>query len=169
AEDFRGAESFYRQVLEKQPKLAGANYALGHVLLRQGREGEALKYLEQELEQDSFHYLALYEAGSILARRGETPNAVELLRKSVELRPSFDESKVELAKVYMRVKRGSEAVLLLKDVIRREPGHATAHYLLFRAYSATGQDALAKRELKMHRMLLEKRKASGAARAAVSP
>lgn len=157
AEDFQTAESYYRQVIADHPNLPGAHFALGHVLGRQGKEEEALTELQAELRIDPRHPLAMYELGAALLKRGDVGAALPVLRQSVQLQPSFVESRTELAKALLQAKRPLEAVKALQAVVRAQPEHPTAHYLLFRAFSSTGDAAAAKQELAVHQQLMKNR------------
>jgi tetratricopeptide (TPR) repeat protein len=154
--DLARAEVLYRQVLEKQPRLAGAHYALGHLLRQLGKDDEALQEFQREIEIDSRHYLAYFDLGATYLQKGEAGTALPMLAKSVDVRPSFIESKVELAKVYIQLKRPAEAIPLLKAAINSEPNHPTAHYLLSRAYIMTGAAEQGRQEAAIHQEILGK-------------
>ncbi|MGI8992453.1 MAG: tetratricopeptide repeat protein [Bryobacteraceae bacterium] len=156
AEDFEKAAGYYRQVASVEPLLAGAHYALGHVLRKLGQEEDGLSEIAKELEIDPRNYLASYELGSGQLGRGDAAAAAPLLRRAIALRPDFTEAKTALAKAFLQLKRPEDAVSILEAVISKQPKHPTAHFLLYRAYSATGSPDLARKELGIHQALLKK-------------
>jgi tetratricopeptide (TPR) repeat protein len=162
AGDYATAEECYRKVVAQQPELPGAHCALGLVLRKVGKEDEGLAEIGRELKINPDHYLAYYEMGAARLKRGEIEAALPLLERAAKLRPDFVEAKVELAKTYLELRRAREAIPLLREAIERQPRHQTAHYLLYRAYTATGAPEQARAQLAIHQKLLaEDRPKSG--------
>lgn len=154
--DLKGAEAYYRKVLEKEPRIPGGHYALGHLLRRAGKDAEARLELERELEIDPYHHLACFELGAMHLAGGDAQAALPMLEKAVNLRPALADSKVELGKAYLQLKRPADAIPLLKAAIATEPNHPTAHYLLSRAYLMTGATEEGRREVAIHQEIVRK-------------
>lgn len=154
AGDLVTAESCYRKAIEKQPHLPGAHFALGLTLQKLGRMDESIQEYEAELRIDPNHYLACYELGSGLARRRDFAAGIPWLERAVKLKPAFIEAKVELAKADLESDRPTAAIPILSDVISVAPDHSSAHYLLYRAYKATGARDQAQQQLAIHQKLL---------------
>lgn len=156
AEDYAAAEAYYRQAVQKQPRLPGVHYALGHVLRRLGRDAEAIQEMRAELELDPYHYLAYFELGASTLQKGDLQAALPILEKCARLRPTFAEAKVELAKSYLQLKRAPEAITLLESVTARFPDHPAAHYLLARAYIMSGSPEKGREEMALHQKVQQK-------------
>ena len=154
--DLKGAEAYYRKVLEKEPRIPGGHYALGHLLRRAGKDAEARLELDRELEIDPYHHLAYFELGAIHLAGGDAQAALPMLEKAVNLRPALAGPKVELGKAYLQLKRPADAIPLLKAAIAKEPDHPTAHYLLSRACLMTGATEEGRREVAIHQEIVRK-------------
>jgi tetratricopeptide (TPR) repeat protein len=154
AADLPAAEAAYRKVLERQPALAGAHFALGLVLQKLGGERAAREEYEAELRIDPNHYLAAYELGASLAREGDARAALAWLQRAVNVHPALLDAKVELAKAYISLGDVHSALPLLRDVVARAPQHPSAHYLLSRCHRALGQTADAQAQLAIHHRIL---------------
>jgi tetratricopeptide (TPR) repeat protein len=158
--DLKGAEACYRKVLEKEPRIPGGHYALGHLLRRGGKEAEARLEMERELEIDLYHHLAYLELGAMLLEGGDAQAALPMLEKAVQLRPALAEPRVELGKAYLQLKRPVDAIPLLRAAIAKEPEHPTAHYLLSRAHLMTGATEEGRREVAIHQEIVRKKNLS---------
>ncbi|MBM3795429.1 MAG: tetratricopeptide repeat protein [Acidobacteria bacterium] len=158
ADDFKQAETHYRQALAGAPETPGLHFSLGHVLRQLGQDDEADSHLANEVEKDGSHYLVWFERGLIRARRGEDSEAAVYFERALAVQPDFEPVEVELAKSFLQTTRYAEALKLLQRVAARSPGHPSVHFLLARAYKALGRQALASRELETHRTLLQKGK-----------
>jgi tetratricopeptide (TPR) repeat protein len=154
--DLKGAEVCYRKVIEKEPRIPGGHYALGHLLRRVGKEAEARLEFERELEIDPYHHLAYFELGAMRLAGGDAQAALPMLEKAVKLRPALADPKVELGKAYLQLKRPADAIPLLKAAIAKEPEHPTAHYLLSRACLMTGATEEGRREVAIHQEIVRK-------------
>jgi tetratricopeptide (TPR) repeat protein len=150
AGDLKASEDCFRKVLAKEPRMPGGHYALGHLLRRDGREAEARVEMERELENDPYHHLAHFELGAMLLEAGDAQGAVPMLETAVHLRPAAAEPKVELGKAYLQLKRPKDAIPLFRAALAKEPEHPVAHYLLSRAYLATGATEEGRREVAIH-------------------
>jgi predicted Zn-dependent protease len=150
-DDYVGAERYYREALGKAPRTTGLRFALGHALRLQGKDEEA----EAELAREVQNHLTLFERGLIRSNQGDGGGAIHFLEAALKLAPSFSAVQTELAKAYLQTGIAAKAVPILKDVLRREPAHTSAHYLLGRAYRSLNQPDLAQQELEIHRKLME--------------
>ena len=72
--------------------------------------------------------------------------AEENLKKSIQLKPDFAEAYLNLAVVYAKSHRLSEAVNNLKQAIYYKPDYVEAHFYLGQAYIAAGDNNGANQE-----------------------
>ena len=154
------AEAFYRQVVRGKPELPGAHYALGLVLMAQGRDAEGAAQLRAELALDPKSHLALFQLGTYLLKTGELREAIQALESAVRLRPQLRAGRLELGRALLQAKRPEDAVEHLEELLAKEPGHPSAHFLLYRAYLQTGAKDKAASHLKTHQELLQGRNAA---------
>jgi len=158
ANDHAKAESYYREALEKAPDTAGLRFGLGHVLRLQGKNEEAESELKRETNSQPRHYLVWFELGMAQAQRDDMAAAALSLERSLELNPSFVNSRTELAKAYLRIGKPRDAANLMQVLVREQPDHSSAHFLLGRAYQMMDQTDLARKAFETHRRILGKDK-----------
>lgn len=154
------AENYYRRVVREKPEMLGAHYALGLVLIAQGRDEEGAAELRTELSLDPASYLALFHLGTYLLRSGELDGAIRALQSAVKLRPQLLSAGLELGRALLQAKQPNDAVKHLENVVVKEPGHPSAHFLLYRAYLQVGIKSKAASHLKKHQDLLKERNAA---------
>ncbi|MEJ7608734.1 MAG: tetratricopeptide repeat protein, partial [Bryobacteraceae bacterium] len=154
------AETYYRQVVREKPELPGAHYALGLVLMAQGRDDEGAAQLRAELALDPKSHLSLFQLGTYLLKTGELKDAIQALESAVRLRPQLWAGRLELARALLQAKRPDDAAEHLEELLAKEPGHPSAHFLLYRAYLQSGAKDKAAGHLEKHRELLKQRNAS---------
>jgi len=141
------AEAELKLALEKEPKLAGANFWLGQLMHRRGQYGEAIVLLEKELTINPSNGMAYYLIGDAYTRQSKWDEALPTLRKAIWLEPYFTESYVLLGKTYLNKKNYGLAETMLKRAIQFDRNNKQAHSLLGQLYEQTGRSLEAKQEL----------------------
>lgn len=83
--DYREAESDYRNALRIEPKSATALNNLGVILNELGKYDEAAAFLRQAIEVDDKNAIAHYALAQSLLKTGKYDQAVEQARKAITL------------------------------------------------------------------------------------
>lgn len=68
--------------------------------------------------------------GTLHADKGDWVQAEQALKKAIEIEPTLSVSSLNLADLYRAMGREGEAQLLIRAVLKREPGHVMAHHAL---------------------------------------
>jgi tetratricopeptide (TPR) repeat protein len=137
ARDYAQAESELRAVVAAEPDNVEALRVLGMSLVRQGKSGDALPFLEKAASASpdaASVKLALAEAyagGKQYDKAGELVNAAASLQGDHSDLPYYRGMLAVLKKQY------KDAVPLLEDAIKQNPDNAYAHYYAGLAYSNT--------------------------------
>jgi superkiller protein 3 len=169
------AAAEYRTALEESPESTHLRSELAVTLFSLEQYEEAVRELERVIAQDPENGLALYHLGSIAAQRGEKDLARERLEQAVDALESQPQTmgvrtgragesyplhvgaQVELAELLSESGEQDAAAKLLEAVIRVEPDHATAHYLLGLTYRRQEQRQEAERELILFKQINDAR------------
>ena len=117
-----------REVAAAQPNDAGSTLRLGMVLQAHGQMQAALACYGRAFALDASRFDTLYYLGFALAENGETAAASERLRQALAVKPDSLPVALKLAEV-------TRDEAMARDLVRRYPNEATAHYLLGRASS----------------------------------
>jgi tetratricopeptide (TPR) repeat protein len=108
-EDTTGAIRELQLVLVKEPLNPAPNEALGSLLLRSGRCGEALGYLKQALHFKPRDHNLHFKVANALIGLGRWSEAEAALKEVLSLNPKFWEAYRDLAVVYTNEGRLEEA------------------------------------------------------------
>jgi tetratricopeptide (TPR) repeat protein len=139
-----------------QPDLPGLHSALGVAKVGLGdSDGAAAEFMEA-LKKDPNEYQANYYLGRIRRLDGDRDAARQFLTKAGQLHPSAPEVLFELASIAAAEKDYAKAEPLLDRVLRKQPGHVEAHFLLSDLYRRTGRLDAAKRERETFERLRQK-------------
>jgi spermidine synthase len=143
------AETHARRAREMSADEATAHYVLGGAFVEVGLPGRAAAHLEQALalRPDSARVLALL--GMAHRQRGETESAETLLRRALALEPDLVNARYSLASLLYDEKRFPEAIEELATLLRMRPRAGRAHRLLGEAYRDVGDEASARRHLRI--------------------
>ena len=141
--DYPRAARQYREALEINPQLVGANRGLAIAIMNSSPdnagEQEAIRALERELSLNPSDGESLYQLGEISWRRGDQETAQRHYAKAVESQPRFVEGRVALGKALLARNELGQAAMHLEEAIRIDPGNEGAHYRLAQAYRGLGR------------------------------
>jgi tetratricopeptide (TPR) repeat protein len=150
----------YRAALKLAPHAAGLRFRIGNVLWKLRDFESAQTEIEAELEANPNHSLANLRLGQILLAKGENRRAVTPLRKATEGDPTLLEAHRQLGKALRLTGDYADALKELRLVATRRPGDDSIHAQLAAVYKGMGDQAHAAAELKIHREILEKKRAA---------
>jgi len=140
------AEELVRHALAITPENASMHTGLGLVLSAQGQydEGilEAREAIRLEPKSGGFHY----NLGNILAAAGKLDEATPEYIEALDLDPELSQAQAALDAVEREREFVRRAELVCRDVLKREPRSAAAHYNLAVALNRGGRLHEAERE-----------------------
>lgn len=167
------AAEIYRKILEEHPKLRGIHYRLGRAALSQPRSPTSLedakKEFEQELAIDPVSAAAEFWLGEIARREGQWEEAVPHFAAAAKLDSNFGDALLSLGSSLNSAGRYTEAIPPLEKYVKMAPQTVAGHYQLYVAYSRTGRNEDAAREMALHQEMREKSQARANARSEVPP
>jgi len=154
------AAGFYREILERYPKLPEIHLRLGRALLTNSQSletnREALKEFEQELGIDPTSADAEFWIGEVARLEGRLDDAVRHLTSSLNLEPDFSASLLTLGITYNSLGRFADAISPLERYTKANPEDPAGHFHLGRAYTKLDRKEDSEREFAIQREVLEK-------------
>lgn len=141
--DLAGAEQAYRDLLQLKPESIEARIAYGLLLNELGRPDEAEEILRPALAlaADSKSKSVIEHALAVSAvRLNRLEDALAHLDIARQLDPASHRIDQDRAAVLQRLYRDGDALLVLKDLVRRDPGNLDAHYALNQILYRSGRE-----------------------------
>jgi tetratricopeptide (TPR) repeat protein len=147
----------YENALKTEPGMPGVHYRLGRVLLLASQSPETIQQarqaFEQELAVSPGNADAAYELGEILRQQENYDGAREYFSRAIHDHPEFVEARIGLGRVLLKQGHACEAVTHLREAARLDPANKVSHYLLAKAYQASGDSAGSRNEMESYRKL----------------
>jgi tetratricopeptide (TPR) repeat protein len=113
-----------------------------------GRRSEARQTYELALKADPNNGVTLNNLAFLLADSGgDLEQALTLAQKAKQLLPNLTEVSDTLGLIYLRKNLSDNAIDIFKDLVTKEPNHATYRYHLGMAFSQKGDKPRAMQEL----------------------
>ncbi len=137
--DFIGAESLYRQALEKRPSLFEARYNRALCLVKLGQPEEAISEFRAVIAVQPTNSGARLNLGSALAAQNRLAEATEVFQQQVSLTPDNTDARFNLAKVLQQLGRLPEAQEQFEAVLKSNPADVAARQGLGLTLAQTGQ------------------------------
>ena len=128
ADDHRGAERAFADVLTQQPERVTALTGLAQALQGQGRQDEALDVFQVILNGDPNNAAALNGMGLSLKVLGYADEAVDFLSKAARAAPASSEVHVNLASALVQADRQEEAVAYYQRALELDPYNPDLHH-----------------------------------------
>jgi len=145
--DFETAERLLKRAVSIVEDAVLPKYLLAIVLLRLGRNREAISMLKASVRSE-VRWPASYQAlGVAYAMAGDKARAELNFRTALTLAPTMREAVHGLATVLLDQEKASRALSVLVDHLERTPDDDEARELLARAYSGIGQNRSAAQQL----------------------
>jgi len=157
--DFPHAAGQYQKALEKDPSLPGIHRALGVALMNSSQDDapllQAQKEFEQELAMNPGDAHSEYELGEIFWRKHQPDEAAKHYLRATRFRPNFVDALIALGKVWTAQDRSQQAIEVLQQAVKIDPGNEVAHYRLAQTYRRLGRVQEADSEMMQFRKLRE--------------
>jgi tetratricopeptide (TPR) repeat protein len=149
------AAGIYRGILKQNPKADGIHYRLGQVLISKaginGPVDEAKAEFQKELEIDPRSAPSEFVLGELARRAGQWDEAARHFTRASQIDVGFAEAYLALGMSLAGGGKFADAVAPLKEYVRLVPGDPTGHYQLAIAFSRTGDQAGAEREMALQK------------------
>jgi tetratricopeptide (TPR) repeat protein len=149
----------YRAAAARDMQRPGIHYRIGNILWRTLQVEAASAEIRQELALTPQHGMANLRMGQILMQSGSAAgDAIPFFERALTAMPGSLEARREAGKAYHKAGRTAEARAHWEAVAEALPDDDQIHYLLSRLYRELGETARAKRELELHRGVLDRRR-----------
>ena len=112
--------------MELLPDDADINFSLGMLYAQQDQLDQAVEYLSQALALRPAYPEALNNLGIIFIRKQDYARAEEEFKSGIRVSPRFDQSYLNLARLYEMQKNREGARQILSQLLALEPDNATA-------------------------------------------
>jgi len=136
----------FETALALDPDYLDAHIGYGLLLLRVGREADAIPHFEKLIGSGRpFEPMAHTHLGRILGTLGRRDEAFAHFRAAVEINPRNADTRFNLGLAHYQQRRYQEAVVELQEAVELDPSHALAHLRLGGALGKLGrhEEALA--------------------------
>lgn len=148
--DLPAAEAAYRSALERTPRDAELQAALGETLVAQGRETEGRELLERAARagaQDE-SWQAHVQLGVLAGQEGRFNEALARFDRALALDPDAAPAHLNRGKALLQLGRTAEASEAFGEACRTDPRSFEAHYNLGVLLLQTGQTVEARAHLR---------------------
>jgi tetratricopeptide (TPR) repeat protein len=135
---FADALEIYDNILKRNPEAVGAYVGKGRVFFHQGDYDEAENYLNGALHLKEDFAPAKSMLARICERRGNLQLALEQNEELLKLRPNLNNSRIAMARAYIKLKRYSDAEKVLREALRYNPQFTQATYMLANTLQCQG-------------------------------
>ena len=131
---FDVASALLRRAVQLGLNSVEVHLELGNVSLALGSLTEARREYETCLKINPENPTATFNQGLVLRKMGEATQAENFYKRALKLNPDFYEPALELANAYSERRLLTEAIDLLRPLVRRNPNDRSARLLLVKVY-----------------------------------
>ena len=124
------AEKVFKHALEIDVSDPEANYGLAMVFAHDGDTAHAEQYLHMALKSRPNYPEALNNLGVLYLRTQRRNDAVASFETCIRVAPEFDQSYLNLARVYSIENTPAKARTVLLELLKQHPGHTQAQSML---------------------------------------
>ncbi|MCD6383796.1 MAG: tetratricopeptide repeat protein [Thermoplasmata archaeon] len=132
--------------LEEMSRSEALQLALN--MIKEERLKDAEKALVRLVKSDPMFYLAWYHLGGVYYLQGDMARAKSAFQKANAIKPGVPRVMIRLADVYNKMQMRREALVLLKEVLRRNPKDYKALTVAAEVFLYKGMYPTAKKYLK---------------------
>ncbi|MFC1743220.1 tetratricopeptide repeat protein [Candidatus Riflebacteria bacterium] len=138
---FGQAIDMFSMATRLNPELTEAWYYLGKSCQAAGQKSRAVRAFEQAYKLKPTHLPTIISLSRLLAGKKATQrDALELALKAYKIAPNSLNTRENLAYLYLKTNRLTEAITLYKKVIKQKPSHFEALYFLGLSYFSLGEN-----------------------------
>ena len=137
---FAGAETLWRDTLEKTPDSFLAYGNLGCVLTDKGEYPEAERDIQKAIALEPEDFRPHYDFGVLLEKEGRRDDAMAAYGEALRLEPSHAKSNFSLARLLADAGRDPEAVARYRAGLAADPAHADLRNSLGMLLARQGRD-----------------------------
>lgn len=137
--DWPGAETSYRQAIERSPGYAPARYWFGSFLANQRRCDEALAQSREAERLDPVSLPGNMVVAGIELKCGRVEQAIRRSKTVLEFDPTFGPSYQTLGRAYLMRGDTSDAIEMLEQALRLSGGRSTTRAALAYTYAMAGR------------------------------
>ncbi len=134
ADDGHGAVKEFERAIALNPALPSLQAWYGRALMRVGDGDRAQSAFKIELKANPNDFDANLYMGVLLKRDRQTEEAAAYLQRALQLRPRDSYARYHLGAAYLASGKAADALPLLIDVAREQPGFIENRVLLASAY-----------------------------------
>ena len=157
---YEAAQGLLEPLVEKRPRDAQLQYAMGSVLYEQGHLAEAAARLRESLRLDADQLASPYYLALVARDLGHAAEAIEQLEALLRRYPDHAASCEALGGLYMNGQRYGEAEAYLRKALQLDPKSSKASYQLGLLLARTGRQEEAARQLELAKSLRKEDEAS---------
>lgn len=161
-QNWTDAIAAYERLIELDPGEKKALNNLANVYFRQGRYDEAAVWYRKALDVDPDYLLAAFHYGWVLRQLNRLEEAERVFDHCEEIPAQDDRQRQTHVDCHfyvgtIRFRQGDypAAAGIMEEVLRVFPGHSEARYFLGQSYMKLGRFEEAKRQLEIHREMLQ--------------
>lgn len=164
--NYDGAVVQLKKAVDLAPRKPGSHYKLGEAYWVLAQWDAAAAEYQAELVNDPGNCHAHWRLGSVMNQKGgDAQQALQELDQSVALCPNLVEAHADRGRALLTLGKNSEAIPELQAAIKADPTEPRNHFLLAKAYRATGRPQDAQTEMQTFSKLDEAARAATAERA----
>ena len=149
---FAGAREAVDRALEINPDVTDGNFVDGQLLQRARDMAGAERAYLRELEVSPRHLRAAYNLSIVYRELNQEPQEERYLRLALDINPNFPLTHLYLARLYLRHNQNLDAAIRMTEWALQqaldERDSAFAHFLLADLYNRTGDESLARENLR---------------------
>lgn len=152
-QDLAGGESVLKGLVSRFPQVPEFHQSLGSVYYLEARLDKAEEEYRSQLVIDPHNPQALSMLGVILLDRGQAAEAIPFLQLGLDANPKIPYLQRKLGQAYFEENSLQNAIPHLQQAAALDPQEATAHFLLWKIYTAQHKPEEAAAELAAFRKI----------------
>ena len=139
------AENMLKRAINEKPLFGSPHYNYGILLQKTGRMPEALKEYDRAVNLSPLNGVARRCYGEALEQNGQLDLAESQLKQSLQLEDSLSTLQ-DLAGLYLRMRRISDAEVILRRLVSEHPYDSQSHFQLGKILEEAGKKEEARNE-----------------------
>jgi len=134
------AEARYQAVLQRNPRNADANNAMGTLAIAADKPDFAIGFFEKAVAAKPSDFRYLNNLGNVFNNTGRTEEGLPYLEKALKLRPSSYELLYNIGRAYQKMGLATRGIAFLERAVAARPENHEAVFALAEALSTLGSN-----------------------------